>query len=284
MNAALQRDIETALGAEVEASRPCSGGDINTAQLMRLHDGRDVFVKTNDCAAELPGLFAAEASGLKALRQAADSLRVPKVLAVGEGYLVLEAIETGGKPADFEEKLGRGLAELHRASRQPGPCGFECDTYLGRLLQDNTWHEDESAFWRERRLRPLLDRLTQYPEVVTRGRILVERLDEILTRSDEPPVLIHGDLWSGNAAADRDGNTWVFDPACCFASREVEFGMTRLFGFGTRFEAAYQEVWPMPDGWERRVEVYRLHHLLSHLWHFGGSYAGQCETLLRRLV
>ena len=97
-------------------------------------------------------------------------------------------------------------------------------------------------------------------------------------------MLTHGDLWSGNAAADRDGQIWIYDPACAYTHREYEFGMTRLFGFGRDFEAAYQEVWPLPDGWERRVEVYRLHHLLSHLWHFGGGYRSRCITLLRRLL
>jgi fructosamine-3-kinase len=120
--------------------------------------------------------------------------------------------------------------------------------------------------------------------VVALGRRLVDRLDDVLAGGETEAVLIHGDLWSGNAAADVEGNVWLYDPACAHAPREVEFGMTRLFGFGPRFEAAYQEVWPLAEGWQRRVEVYRLHHLLSHLWHSGGGYEKSCLDLLGRLV
>ncbi|MBB6428382.1 fructosamine kinase family protein [Algisphaera agarilytica] len=284
MNPDTQRQIERELGASVTQRSAVGGGDINQAAAWELSDGRGVFVKTNTNAGTLPGLFEAEAAGLDALRNAAGALGVPEVLAVGRDYLVLELIDIGGKSADFEEKLGHGLAQLHQRSQRDEGFGFEADNYLGRLPQGNTMSEGYITFWRERRLLPLIERLSAYPQVVDRGRRLADRLEDVLAGSDEPPVLIHGDLWSGNACADRDGRVWIYDPACSYTNREVEFGMTRLFGFGSRFEAAYREVWPLQDGWERRVEIYRLHHLLSHLWHFGGGYESQCRALLDRLV
>ncbi|MEM1107244.1 MAG: fructosamine kinase family protein [Planctomycetota bacterium] len=284
MNAAKQREIEEALGARVVTRVKAAGGDINEAESWALSDGRAIFVKTNRQAEKLPGLFEAEADGLTALRNASTILGVPEVIAAGPTYLVLEMIEAGGKSSSFEEELGRGLAELHRRSRRQSKYGFDGPNYLGRLPQDNTPTETHVDFWRDRRLLPLIDRLSAYPAVVDLGRRLADRLDELIGGGDEPSVLIHGDLWSGNACADRDGRVWIYDPACLNTNREVEFGMTRLFGFGPRFEAAYQEVWPLQAGWERRVEVYRLHHLLSHLWHFGGGYEPQCLSLLNRLV
>ncbi|MEM9419344.1 MAG: fructosamine kinase family protein [Planctomycetota bacterium] len=284
MNPATQRQIELELGANVTQRSAVGGGDINQAESWTLSDGRRMFVKANADAAALPGLFEAEAAGLNALRNASEALCIPEVLAVGSDYLVLEMIEQGGKSSDFEENLGHGLAELHQRSQRSRGFGFEADNYLGRLPQDNSMVEDPITFWRERRLRPLVERLSAYPRVVDLGQRLAERLDDVLAGPNEPAVLIHGDLWSGNACGDRDGRVWIYDPACSYAHREVEFGMTRLFGFGPRFEAAYQEVWALPAGWERRVEVYRLHHLLSHLWHFGGGYESQCLALLDRLV
>jgi fructosamine-3-kinase len=102
---------------------------------------------------------------------------------------------------------------------------------------------------------------------------------------DEPAVLIHGDLWSGNTCSDTKGQVWIYDPAAYFAHREAEFGMIRLFGnFGPRFESAYQEVWPFTDGAEDRIHIYTLHHLLSHLWHFGSGYHGQTWAMLQRCL
>ncbi|MEM7624603.1 MAG: fructosamine kinase family protein [Planctomycetota bacterium] len=289
MDAEVRRRVGEALGSGVTSCAAVAGGDINDAWRCGLADGRAVFVKTNGRSAALPGLFAAEAAGLAALRGGASesggAVRVPEVLAAGEDFLAIEYIEMSRASGGFEERLGQGLAALHRATRRDdGRVGFERPTYLGRILQDNGWMDDAAAFWRDRRLRPLLDDLTAYPAVVDLGRRLADRLDDILASGEREAVLIHGDLWTGNAAADGDGGVCLFDPACAYLPREVEFGMTRLFGYGDRFERAYEEVWPLPAGWERRVEVYRLHHLLSHLWHFGGGYLGSCQAALQRLV
>ena len=81
-------------------------------------------------------------------------------------------------------------------------------------------------------------------EVRQKGRQLLESLDEILACDPEPAVLLHGDLWSGNASANEKGAPVIFDPACYYGHREAEFGMMRLFGgFTADCEAAYQEVW-----------------------------------------
>ncbi|MEM8875481.1 MAG: fructosamine kinase family protein [Planctomycetota bacterium] len=289
LGADVRRRIEVALGLSVVQTAEVRGGDINHAHRLTLLDGTRAFVKTPRSAC--PGdLYAAEAAGLDALRDAADSAAsVPGVLAVGDDFLVLEALRFGSPPPDFEERLGTALAETHRASRGAARrFGFPCTTYLGRLMQNNQPTEPPHSwptFWRDRRLLPLLEDLPAYPRLQTLGRRLADRLDTLLDAPAEPPTLVHGDLWSGNAAFVSEANRpALFDPACGYTHREAEFGMTRLFGFGPRFEAAYHEAFPLADGWTRRVEVYRLHHLLSHAWHFGGGYAGQAEALLHQLL
>ena len=227
----------------------------------------------------------AEAKGLVELKQAAvdTGLHIPEVLAVSDDFLVLQAIDEAKPPRDFEERLGQGLAQLHHQSRGDR-FGGGGSNYLGRWPQPNPAASNAAEFWATARLEPMLRGLAAYPDVVKLGQQLLDVLDKRLAGSEAESVLIHGDLWSGNACADTLGRAWLYDPASFRASREVEFGMTRLFGFGRRFEDAYQEVWPLPDGWEQRVEVYRLHHLMSHLWHFGGGYEPQCLSVLRTLV
>jgi fructosamine-3-kinase len=275
-------EVDETLGTTIRSITPCPGGNINEAYRIDTADGERSFVKHQPRAA--PGLFAAEAAGLATLREAAgEALRVPAVRAVGPTWLVLEWLDLAAASGDFEEALGRGLARLHLASRR-GRSGFDRPTFLGRWEQHNDWVDDPLAFWRDRRLGPMLDGLGRYPEVQRRGRALAERLDRVLGEAPGEVCLLHGDLWRGNAAADTSGRVCIYDPACFYGCREIEFGMTRLFGFGECFESAYREVWPLAEGWERRVELYRLHHLLSHLWHFGGGYEKSCLDLLGRLV
>jgi hypothetical protein len=118
---------------------------------MTLADGRVVFVKSNSVAD--PTMFAAEARGLAWLAQA-RALRVPEVLAVDETFLVLEAIAPARRRPDFDERLGRNLAALHRFGA-PG-FGLDHDNFIGRLPQSNTPAASWPDFYRSRRLEPQL--------------------------------------------------------------------------------------------------------------------------------
>jgi fructosamine-3-kinase len=61
--------------------------------------------------------------------------------------------------------------------------------------------------------------------------------------------------------------------------------MMRLFGgFSRRVFESYAEAFPLADGHEERVDVYQLYFLMAHVNLFGGSYVGQVENILGRLV
>lgn len=110
---------------------------------------------------------------------------------------------------------------------------------------------------------------------------VIQRLPVLLAH-DTVPSLIHGDLWSGNVLATRRGPALV-DPACAYADREMEFGISTLFGgFGARFFEAYEEAWPLPSGWRDRNPLYQLYHLLNHFLIFGGGYGEQALSVARR--
>src|SRR3954451_21888653 len=110
-DAEVWRAVGEALGSKVRQRRVLSGGDINQAYAVTLDDGRACFVKTN--RRPPPGMFQAEARGLAWLA-AAGAVRVPAVIAVDEGFLILELLQPGPRGRSFEEELGRGLAALHR--------------------------------------------------------------------------------------------------------------------------------------------------------------------------
>jgi fructosamine-3-kinase len=75
------------------------------------------------------------------------------------------------------------------------------------------------------------------------------------------------------------------DPACAYADREMEFGITTLFGgLAARAWAAYEEAWPLPAGWRERNALYQLYHLLNHALLFGGHYAEHARRAARRYV
>ncbi|HSR70269.1 MAG TPA: fructosamine kinase family protein [Acidobacteriota bacterium] len=274
----------------IRESAGVGGGCINAARRIELEDGREFFLKSN--ADPLPGMFEREAEGLEALAEAAGELRVPEVIAVGGGrrgaahFIVMEHIPTGHPAGDFFRRLGRGFALLHQESGAER-FGFEHDNYIGSTPQPNGWMEDWVDFYRRRRLGFQLELACQKghadDQMMQLGRRLLDRLDEYIAQPDEPPCLLHGDLWSGNYLCDDRGRPVLIDPAVYYGRGEADLAMTRLFGgFDSEFYAAYHEVRPRRDGHQARSDLYQLYHLLNHLNLFGRSYLSGCLRILRR--
>jgi fructosamine-3-kinase len=235
-------------------------------------------------------LFQAEADGLAALRASGTSLAVPRVVAVASGrpsFLVIEYLGAGRRGDDFDERLGRGLAELHRATTNR--FGFHADNYCGSTPQPNPWTDRWIDFYRESRLGHQLRLAVDAGHVsaADRNRIerLMERLDDWIDEPPSGPSLIHGDLWSGNLHVTDDGRPAIIDPAVSYSHREAELGMMRLFGgFSARVFAAYDAAWPLPPGWRDRSGLYELYHLMNHLNLFGAGYHGQMMAMVSRYV
>jgi fructosamine-3-kinase len=288
MDARLEASLGSALGARVVGARPLSGGDINDAFEVRLADGREVFVKSNVRAPN--DMFVAEARGLAWLGDA-KALRVPGVLAASGAndvtpFLALELIRPAARAPNFDERLGRGLAALHRHGAPA--FGLDHDNYIGRLPQTNTFAVTWPEFYRVRRLGPQLKAAVDAGLAPPRLRRDFERLFaqlEALCGPAERPARLHGDLWGGNLLADDRGEPCLIDPAVYGGDREIDLAMMKLFGgFGPGVFAAYKEAFPLADGYRERVALYQLYPLMVHVNLFGTGYVPQVEAALARLV
>ena len=287
MDGGLRGALAAALGSTVADARSLAGGDINQAYEIRLGDGRRLFAKTN--ARSPRGMFAAEARGLAWLAEA-GALRIPRVVAVSppeaaSQFLVLELVESGRPARDFDERLGRGLAALHRFGA-PG-FGLDHDNFIGRLPQSNASAATWTEFYRTRRLEAQLRMAVDDGQASDRMRRGFDRLfaelDELVGPA-EPPARLHGDLWGGNLLCDGAGAPCLIDPAVYGGHREIDLAMMRLFGgFGGRVFAAYEEAWPLAPGSAERVVLYQLYPLMVHVNLFGGGYVGSVESALSHL-
>ena len=86
---------------------------------------------------------------------------------------------------------------------------------------------------------------------------------------------MHGDLWPGNVLWGADDRAWLVDPAAHGGHRETDLAQLALFGGAPHLDrilAAYQEAWPLADGWRDRVPLHQLHLLLVHTALFGAAY------------
>jgi protein-ribulosamine 3-kinase len=286
-------DALAALGLDRSrcGTRSVHGGDIHAAWRVEADDGRLVFVKTNE--RPLPAIFDKEARGLDALRAACEAdgglLRVPRALGSGEHFLALEWIdERGAGHGDPGRRLGEGLAALHRHGSDS--YGWHEDNWIGSLPQPNDRMPAQrgcGAFYAARRLQAQSEQGAGRLGSSLRGRIdrFCARIDDFLPLPDERPALLHGDLWGGNWTVGVGGVPWIYDPAVHHGCREAELAFTRLFGgFPRSFYAAYEASFPLSPGFAGRVDLWNLYPLLVHANLFGGGYAGQVDSILRRCV
>jgi fructosamine-3-kinase len=241
---------------------------------LTLDDGASVFAKSWPAGSgPVPeGFFAAEAAGLRWLREA-GAVPVPEVFAAFDDMIVTEWVEQGEATPRAAEEFGRALAALHRSGAPT--FGAPWPGFIGQLPLDNTPSPGPWPAWFvERRLTPYLKISVDRGVLSTSDGALVERTFRNLD-GDEPPARLHGDLWPGNLHWAADGRAWLIDPAAHGGHRETDLALLGLFG-GTAFQDriihAYAEAWPLADGWRDRVPVHRLHLLLVHTALFGGAY------------
>jgi fructosamine-3-kinase len=284
----VRRAIEARIGERIARAEAARGGDINDAYRLELESGRRVFAKTH--ASADPRMFPCEARGLAWLGEA-RALRVPEVLAVSGdsdevSFLVLEHLQPGPRRSDFDERLGRGLAELHRAG--PVALGLDHDNFIGLLRQANRRHATWAEFFCAERLGAQLELPNAKRLLPTSVRHSFERLFEHMdlhVGPPEPTARLHGDLWGGNLHTAPNGEPVLIDPAVYGGHREMDLAMMRLFGgFNERVFAAYREAYPLTAGHEERVPLWQLYPLLVHVNLFGASYVDPVKRALERYV
>lgn len=271
--------------ARIRRISPVAGGGIAEAYRVETTDGL-VFAKCIRNAP--PGLFEREAAGLIALREA-GAMAVPEVLAVQDSGLVLEWVEVDTHRRHNDAAFGAGLARLHSVRGERfGSIDDNTLSYVGSvevtLEPAETWARSYLAG----RVRPLAQRCVMQRRL---PESLMSLIDLLILHGDEivgpfePPSLVHGDLWSGNRLRDVNGTPWLIDPSVSWSSRELDFGMMTLFGgFSQETFDAYNEVFPLPDGWRERLGLHQLLPLLVHVNIFGDPYVGQLQSTLDDLT
>jgi len=264
----------------VAAQRPVGGGCINNGVRLTTVNGSTFFLKTNPTAP--PDMFAREADGLDILRTS-DGPRVPQSFVHAPEFLLLEDLAPAPRQSNYWTVFGYQLAALHNHTGDQ--FGFYHDNYIGSTPQPNAYIADGYVFFSQQRLlymaglavnRGLLDKV-QFRKV----KKIATGLQQLVP--EQPPSLLHGDLWSGNALTGSSGEPALIDPAAHYGWGEAELAMTNLFGsFPAAFYKAYQEIRPLEPGLESRFPIYNLYHLLNHLVLFGQGYWGQVSAILSR--
>ena len=269
---------------QVRDRRSVGGGSIN--QAYSITDGEHTyFLKLNQ--ASQAAMFEAEALGLK---QIAESLtiRAPAPICWGvadsSAYIVMDWFDFGYGGESAWQMMGRQLAAMHRVRSAKG-FGWNQQNTIGATPQKNPWTATWAEFFGEHRIRYQFQLASRRGGHFPRQEALLAAIPSLLAGHDPHPGLVHGDLWSGNAAVTKTGEPVLLDPAVYFGDREVDIAMTELFGgFPTAFYRGYEEAYPLEDGYQQRKILYNLYHILNHFNLFGGGYGSQANRMIDQLL
>ncbi|KAK5164381.1 uncharacterized protein LTR77_010077 [Saxophila tyrrhenica] len=302
------------------------GGGMSSASTSKITtkqaDGSTMqyFLKTGR-GPEAEIMFTGEHASLNAIHDAVPTL-CPKSFGHGKledskgmSFLVTDFLDLSGRMSSKGSSssgmtLAQKLAKLH-TTPAPSPDGYEkpqfgfpATTCCGDTPQDNTYHSSWADFYAERRLRFIM-RQSQKSNGADKqlDNLIEQTCTKVVPRliGDEhlnggkgvTPVVIHGDLWSGNASRGKlpgmtEPEDLVYDSSACYAHSEFELGIMKMFGgFGGSFLKEYHQLVPKTepaDEYEDRVALYELFHHLNHHALFGGGYRSGAVSIMKKLI
>jgi len=249
--------------------------------------------------------YVGEAEALKAMALAAPGL-IPSLLALkfvnerGE-----ETEDNGAIPVFISEYkditsltnqsgaiLGRRLAqELHSYTSSKG-YGFEVPTFCGATRLRNGWYETwERCF--DTLVGDLLSTLSArggHSDLCRKGQDVRTRvIPALLGPLQINPVLLHGDLWSGNTGTDTTtGQPVIYDPSSFYGHNEADLAIARMFGGVPQsfFDSYHQHMPKTPpvEQYDLRGDLYELFHYLNHTVLFGAGYASTAQRKMEKLL
>ncbi|MFT4203440.1 MAG: fructosamine kinase family protein [Chitinophagaceae bacterium] len=282
----IKQRIESYTNSELRLNNvrnaPFVGGD-NHPYILEA-EPISYFVKT--AVGRPSDFFEKEADGLHMLAIAAMRfLIVPRPLFWGEElgtqYLVMEYIPMTEPTPNFFEKLGIGMAALHRNTNHF--FGLQEDNYVGPDEQVNGKYENWVNFYTKNRVLPQMRKAFDNQRITDEDVKVVERICYQLPNlvPQEKPALLHGDFWRGNVNPTATLPT-IFDPSVYYGNREVDIAMSLLMGgFDDSFYNAYNASFPLAKGWQQRVGLNQLYSVLVLLNNYKGDYYAKLKAVLQ---
>jgi fructosamine-3-kinase len=259
-----------------------------------------------------------ELAGLEAI-MSTSSVRVPKPLCTvfapdaSAAVIVMEFLTLSRLKS--HEQLGQQLSLLHGhneivrqehdssvsiigkyANNEEEPFitsfGFDEMTCCGHIPMNNQWVDDWECFFARNRLSEQIALIEENygdrecSELWSKLQLVIPQFFREFRDSEQPirPALLHGDLWSGNAA-ESDGGPVIFDPSSFYGHSEYDLAIGLMFGgFNKSFYTGYfGHKRGLSVTQEQRMDLYQLFHYLNHWNHFGSGYREQTVSLMRKL-
>lgn len=206
----------------------------------------------------------------------------------GTYFLIMDSLDLTVELPD-PVKITSLMGRLHEKTKGQSPnnmFGFHAPNCHGKIIQPNGWDPSWTSYFTK--LLTIFfqadidfngpDEEYEHAFAITKQHVIPRLLDALTAGGRElVPCLVHGDLWEGNIATNKEtGEPVVFDPSPFYAHNEYELGMWRRKC--VPIDAAYRRQYLLRnppseprDEVEDRIRLYSLLFNISHCAHWDGG-------------
>ena len=236
-------------------------------------------------------------SNFNAIKSEADNLLYfnnlnqkyfPFVHNKNSNYLIISFINNNSlKPDKIEDDLLNAIVSIHKFKKKY--YGFNFDTQIGGLKQDNTKSTNWVEFYREKRLGYIYDLInSSLPMEMSMNKkieILLKKLDNFIPSSPQASLL-HGDLWEGNILFKNKKFVGFIDPGTFYGHNELEIAYLTWFNpnfIKNGFLDEYNNIINIDKEYKNYEPIYQLYYSLLNVYLWDRKYIEDVERLLKKI-
>ena len=207
----------------------------------------------------------------------------PSVKYFSKDLLIMDYIEhNNNKDKNYQNILAKEILKLHSINNKN--YGFEFDSQIGGLKQDNSYSSNWVKFFSEQRLNMIFELINTNSSMPSDTNKLVEKiLRDLENRIPKDPksCLLHGDLWEGNILFHNNNFAGFIDPGIYFGHNELELAYLTWFKYvDDTFLKIYSNTINIHKSYFDYEPIYQLYFSLLNVYLWDKKYIHDVNRLL----
>lgn len=210
----------------------------------------------------------------------------PSVKYFTADLLIMDYIEhNDNKDKNYQHLLSKEILKLHSINNKN--YGFEFDSQIGGLKQNNSYSSNWINFFGEQRLNIIFELINKTDSMPKDINKLIEKLLRNLESripKNPKPSLLHGDLWGGNILFHNNNFAGFIDPGIYFGHNELELAYLTWFKYvDDTFLNIYSDTISLHNDYFEYEPIYQIYFSLLNVFLWNRDYILDVNKLLNKL-